>query len=573
MSYRNDQFFNLPTGTETGAESLTQAADNPPFVYPDRTIRTIDDKGNPTSRILKRGYIRSLANSIGGVAYPIKKCAFQFNPATIQQMVSQNDSMLNFIQQDPGQYIQPMPGNVNFAFELMFDRSMEMNQVPFRQSPTSIGFSAPATDLNPWELDDPGEVGVLRDLAAFYAAVGQGMSESQKAYVLQSLTQTITREAAGQTTTNAAGTSTVTDTTTAISSLPQFLDMNVGNSAFLLPLPVRVIFSSLYIVEGLVQNTSVTFTKFSTSMVPMQCVLGVTMEAKYIGFAKKRTFLSVALEDQKTAAAADAQTQQDQIASVYSAFSSAASVMDIAVDQISTLAHDRTSNYQVFPDTTSHSLKDILQQSGVYLGIWNRLPHAIASASTTPGDRSFQTASSSPDVVGNLFDAGIGLNIGTSSSVTVFGPFASVTNASQQGLKSKTTGTNLLYIALNSSGVTTKSQWQTMIKGVVGTNQSNTYGGYNLDTNYFIVRYSGSVDVGFMGGNSVSGTGEVYELVSPGAAASYLMRRSVPLTWPGYTPTATASGTVPPDNTATKPKSPGATSNVGAPKLQLRGVS
>lgn len=561
MSYRNDQFFNLPTGTEVGAEDLVHAPDNPPFVYPERVVRTIDEKGNPVSRTLQRGYIRSLANSIGGVSYPIKKCAFQFNPATIQQMVTQNDSMLNFIQQDPGQYIQPMPGNVNFAFELMFDRSMEMNQPSRGPSHAEQEGSVPVTDLNPWELEDPSEVGVLRDLAAFYAAVGQGMSQSQKAYVLQALTANINREAASQTTTTADGTATATSPDVALNALPSFLDMNVGNSAFLLPLPVRVVFSSLYIVEGLVQNTSVTFTKFSTSMVPMQCVLGVTMEAKYIGFAKKRTFLSVAIEDQKTQFDQEAKSEQDQIASVYSAFAAAGSSMETTTD----IGFSPGDNSSEFPNV-SHTLPNMLQASQARLRTWNRLPNAI-SAPDTGRDRGFQTVSPNTDLVGKLFEDGIALNIGTQSTIAVYGPFTSVPNTTQAGLKSRTTGTAALYTTLSTSGVTTKEQWQKMIKGVTQdpTQSVPQYSGYDINSNYFVVRYSGSVNVGFMGSNSISGTGEVYELVTPAMTASYTLRHTIPLTWPGYTATTT-TGTVPPDNAATAPKPAGSTSNVGAPK-------
>ena len=70
---------------------------------------------------------------------------------------------------------------------------------------------------------------------------------------------------------------------------------NFGNSAFLVSLPVRIVFSSLFMVEGFITSTQVTFNKFNPHMVPTQCVVGVTMQALYIGFARKDTYLTLQL--------------------------------------------------------------------------------------------------------------------------------------------------------------------------------------------------------------------------------------------------------------------------------------
>ena len=570
MSYRNDQFFNLPTGTEIGAEDIVHAPDNPPFIYPSRVVRTIDEKGNPSTRILQRGYIRSLANSIGGVDYPIKKCAFQFNPATIQQMVSQNDSMLNFIQQDPGQYIQPMPGNVNFAFELMFDRSMELNQQARPPSHAQLEGAIPVTDLNPWELEDAGEVGVLRDLAAFYAAVGQGMSQSQKAYVLQALTQTIQREAAAQVTSDGA---TPTSPDTAISALPTFLDMNVGNSAFLLPLPVRVVFSSLYIVEGLVQNTSVTFTKFNTSMVPMQCVLGVTMEAKYIGFAKKRTFLAVALEDQKTQFEQEAKSEQDQIASVYSSMASAAGSMEIALipsaleggADLGAVPADGTWP----PDNIGFRYLDeaLYTPNPEQFRMSARLPNAAFN----PGSRA---NSQKPVPVQNITDLGIS-TLTVDAKVEIYGPIAALPSQNTASLKAAAQRAQLVLTGtLTSNRATTNNDWTKVTKGS-STGEQRRSTGPQPNSGFYITRYSGTVTAEFTTSSGTAqratGTGEVWTVAGPAAIPPFTVEvhNTVPMTWtsPSATPTTTA-GTVPPDNAATKPKAPGATSKVGATPLK-----
>jgi len=107
-----------------------------------------------------------------------------------------------------------------------------------------------------------------------------------------------------------------------------FLGLNRGNTAFLLPLPVRVVFSSLYIVEGLVQDFNVLFTKFSTNMVPMQCSVTVTFEAKYIGFAKKDTFFTDVLEKAREEAGSK---QYNQISDAYKEY------LDSIIDDLTTV--------------------------------------------------------------------------------------------------------------------------------------------------------------------------------------------------------------------------------------------
>lgn len=307
MSYRNDQWFkfrgkNTITGENftssakrTGAGYAVPDADNQDFIYPSRAIRTINKDGNLKTEYLKRGYVRSL---LTGDGIDIKRCQFQFNPSAINQSVTQNTSILNFLQINPYQYSQPIPGNVTFQFDLFFDRTMEVNNGS--RNTTSL------TD-DPWNNLGPEDIGVLHDLGSLYSIIGvgvneymeNGMASSAEEFLTQSvdaavdrLTQQITAEDAVDSASNQRA-----DYKEAVN---QLFNVNKGNTAFLLPLPVRIVFSSLYIVEGLVQDFNVLFTKFNTNMVPMQCSVTVTFEAKYIGFAKKDTFFTNALEDLKT---------------------------------------------------------------------------------------------------------------------------------------------------------------------------------------------------------------------------------------------------------------------------------
>lgn len=304
MSYRNDQWFTLGFGTGGRVERPNDSgfsvpfSDNHDFVYPARSVRTINRDGSISSTPLKRGYIRSLLTE-GSVA---RKCQFQFNPASINQSVAQNSTIINFLQMDPYQYAQPMPGNVTFQFSLFFDRTMEVNN-PER--------GAIANTVNAWENNSPSEIGVLHDLSSLFSIIGVGVSEymdrlmqnaqeqSGDERATQFLNRIIDVSIDNRTEDAASSGNADLERSTYRNSLSELVNINKGNSAFLLPLPVRLVFSSLYIVEGLVDDIDILFTKFSTQMVPLQCSVNITLEAKYIGFAKEKTFFTHVLDDLK----------------------------------------------------------------------------------------------------------------------------------------------------------------------------------------------------------------------------------------------------------------------------------
>lgn len=293
MAYRNNQWFGLSRTADTGESLLStrstragytvSGADNDDFIYPDRAVRTMN---GDRVQILKRGYIRSLAFGENKEAFPIRKCQFQFNPSQIVQSVQQNTAVLNFVQQDPSQYAQPMPGNVTFSFDLFFDRSMEINNWKRTDE---------IDPNNPWEKSSPSNVGVLHDLSALYKVIGVGVNEAMAEYLRQSAVASYNQQVADD-----EETSEEFDLSEFNSNIESLMEYNIGNTAFLLPLPVRVVFSSLYIVEGLVKDINVMFSKFTASMVPMQCSVQVMFEAKYIGFARKDTFFTYALRELET---------------------------------------------------------------------------------------------------------------------------------------------------------------------------------------------------------------------------------------------------------------------------------
>ena len=297
MSYRSDQWFNLHNNALTGesldsdtwttaAGTAVPGAGNYPFLYPDRAIRNMDGSSRSP---MKRGYIRSIPFGESKSEFAIQKCQFQFNPSQIAQSVQQNTAVLNFIQQDPAQYAQPMPGNVSFSFDLFFDRSAEINSNSYdvRDVDTS----------NPWETGSPSEIGVLHDLTQLYKVIGVGVNSAMSEYLNKTAIAASNAQLEAAENDADADTPPEFDEATFNRDVNKFMNYNVGNTAFLLPLPCRIVFSSLYIVEGLVKDINVLFTKFTETMVPMQCSVQVMFEAKYIGFAKKDTFFEYALKD------------------------------------------------------------------------------------------------------------------------------------------------------------------------------------------------------------------------------------------------------------------------------------
>lgn len=317
MAYRNDQYYNLEVAGERAdvlsnrsgyyiaSDSYTRGEINKKFVYPDRNVREISKYNPNTSVLLNRGYIRSLNDMVSPNAKSVK-CQFQFNPKDIQHAVAQSQQIRNFLLQSPNDMAQPIPGSSQFSFDLFFDRTHEFNN-PSPNDPLNTEFA--------WEASDPSQVGVLHDIGILYSVIGVGLSRATQTFARDVYTQQLTYQnqqaaaaEAGLNTTSSQDeedeevdvitTDVAGQDATTFSNLETLLSTNVGNAAFLLPFPVRTVFSSLYIVEGFVTSVSVVFTKFSRTMVPVQCAVNLQVDAKYVGFAREQTFLSQSLAGQ-----------------------------------------------------------------------------------------------------------------------------------------------------------------------------------------------------------------------------------------------------------------------------------
>lgn len=314
MAYRDDAFFNL-ANIEPRAYGDN---DNANFMYPDNQIRflaaqsALDGTNNPYN--IKRGYIRGLAQPglLDESNFTSFKCSFQFNPQTIQQTVIMSQDTYLPLLQDPYQFSQPMGKSTNFQFDLLFDRSREVAKGmanPGPNSPYAIGQLENGVNYK----QDVYEIGALADLQLLYAIIGQGFSKELIDFQVQRLAQAAITEynangGGGASTSLSTTATTIASDGSNVNELAKTaVQANFGNSAFIIPAPVRVMFSSLFMVDGFVTGTTVDFLKFSTNMVPLQIRVGISMEAMYIGFARKKTFLTDSLEK-----AGDALKQQQQ---------------------------------------------------------------------------------------------------------------------------------------------------------------------------------------------------------------------------------------------------------------------
>lgn len=293
-SYRENQFISDWLRPQAGEYT------NAPFIYPRRRVRTFDDVRTrveagltlETSRRvatdLDRGFIRNLAKSSSMGTIKKQRLNFQFNPSDIEQAVSMRQDIYLPILQDPSQYAQPMSAVATFNFDLLFDRTMEVGRGRGRGGTTDL-----MGDIDPAEAVY--QIGVLSDLQVLYGIIGQGFSNDFIAQQLETIKVQAKAAAKSEYASDDA------EYTKAISEIESTTvesfqgSANLGNNAFLIPMPVRIVFSELFMVDGFVTGTTVRFTKFNTNMVPIQASVGLSMNALYIGFAKEETFLTVQL--------------------------------------------------------------------------------------------------------------------------------------------------------------------------------------------------------------------------------------------------------------------------------------
>lgn len=292
-AYSTNQFYKLLDAEPYAIDR--RSVDNPPFLFPPKQYPDFAAGGTYT---IQRGYMRSLIsdpNIDGTKAMKNRRLFFQFNPQVLVRSVQQTPGMMNPLLQDPAQLMQPVPGTTSFGFQLMFNREHEVN----------VEYNDPDTEWLTLPNGDTAlvsEVGVLADLLVLDSITGQGISEDMinalvhKSKMDYANKNSITMKEI-EALKNAGDEEAANRLKTQVLDIPEQADIdklfstNIGNSAFLNPLPFRVLFSTLFMVEGVATSVDVQFQKFSRTMIPTQCTVTINMYALYLGFAKKETFL------------------------------------------------------------------------------------------------------------------------------------------------------------------------------------------------------------------------------------------------------------------------------------------
>jgi hypothetical protein len=284
-----------------------QPIDNPPFTWPAKQYTDIT--GNQIQ--VQRGYMRSLITDprwAANSAAKNRKLFFQFNPTVLVRSVQQTVGTMNPLLQDPAQLTMPVPGTSTFGFELLFNREKEvasgLSYLPGQQPSFEDSLVLPNGDAVL-----PSQIGVLADIMVLDTITGQGLSQDmldmvKKQAQLQADTVIKTREERVRALNLEEGNESevtieqnqIDDLKTNKDKLNDVFNSNIGNQAFLNPLPFRVLFSSLFMIEGVATSVEVQYQKFSASMVPTQCKVIINMYALYIGFAQRDTFLTKNLE-------------------------------------------------------------------------------------------------------------------------------------------------------------------------------------------------------------------------------------------------------------------------------------
>ena len=321
--YASDQFFGY-SGYETTGQSINRKQDdNPSFIYPANKTSPLftTDGGEYTSKNIQRGFIRGIyPAALGKVATPNsskvkqRRLFFQFNPTTLDRSVSMSSSVLNPLLQDPSNLLQPVPGMCDFSFDILFNREAE---VASKRHENSLGTETVAsnsltgnlsnygtTDM-PTTSSDVSNIGVLADLYVLDSIIGQSITQDMVDFLKDYWNNASTLSQTSYDSENGSASFSFDS-----DKFQTTVQSNFGNAAFLSPLPIRVVFSSLFMVEGFVTSSSVQFVKFTSNYVPTICKVTLQIRALYVGFAREKAYLSNALET-AVASAAEAKKTDD----------------------------------------------------------------------------------------------------------------------------------------------------------------------------------------------------------------------------------------------------------------------
>jgi hypothetical protein len=290
--------------TPSSLEKPSKYWDNPDFLYPGGTVR--DNAGNLVQ--IQRGYIRRLneffARMPNAPQLNGRKVKFQFQPEQVVRNVTANMSTHFFFNQDPAQLAVPKYGESTYTLELLFNREAELRSGKYKIgnkiATANLEVARRSLQTRPEDFIT-GEynpswvcgIGILADLMVLDAVIGQGFNQ-EMSMIVQNIASKMDSEPAKTENTddtdksNEAGTPVVAFQFTTDSENP-----NLGNTAFLTPVPVRVQLAPWMMVEGFVLSSEVNIHKFNSNYVPTQAKVFLTVQAIYMGFVKEKTLFTI----------------------------------------------------------------------------------------------------------------------------------------------------------------------------------------------------------------------------------------------------------------------------------------
>ena len=264
----------------------------------------------PGDNFIQRGYMRVLGENFEATGDDLResdvvsaaarqlgaKLNFQFNPNNLTRAVQARTDTQLWINQSPSQLLMPGIGDMSFSWQMLFNREAEVQNNPVGNSRTAAywleqdDFSDLAMELKKHGTDAPevaARVGVLADIMVLDRITGQKLSpeayEYSKAYA-QAMGLRDLGDDTEEPDENAATIANLTGEDQA-----SLLSANMNNSAFLIPNPIRVVFSENFMVDGYVNSVTVSLQKFSPEMVPTVATVDISMHAIYQGFTRKTT--------------------------------------------------------------------------------------------------------------------------------------------------------------------------------------------------------------------------------------------------------------------------------------------
>lgn len=290
----------FPMGGTSNTSSFTDPkVTNPPFAYP---------RHLPQDNQIQRGYMRLLGQvlqanlgvipetSAGEEAQRAladlgAKLDFQFNPNQLNRAVTARTDTQLWINQSPSELLTPGLGDMSFQWQMIFNREEEVQKYYNAQGRWSRSGVA-AERINAQHLDallkaDPSDprvaerIGILADIMVLDQITGQRLTEAAVTFA-EKWSATASRHTDDDAEPDP-------DDVMSRGEKNDLISANMTNSAFLIPNPIRVVFSENFMVDGYVNTVAVSIQKFSPDMVPTVAAVDISMHALYQGFARQKT--------------------------------------------------------------------------------------------------------------------------------------------------------------------------------------------------------------------------------------------------------------------------------------------